>query len=369
MAELVYNWLRKTFVGDATDEGVLKGVDSDMVVSDAGGTTVNIAAGAAYVYGFPYYNTSTVSIALNTPSSQNRIDRIVLRADWTAQTVRIAVVEGTEGSGSAPSLTQSEGVIWEIPLARVTVTPAGDLTSLVNERVYLHPNIEVDSAMLAGGAVTSDMLADGGVIEAKIGTGAVTNTKLGAGAVTNDKLADLTILEAKLASAVAAQLVTGGDSHDHIGGDGAQLGTNALADGAVTNYKLADNSVNWEKISQSVPILRQRISTGQANWSGAGSTMYTYNTAGVAIQIGMAWVNIAASAYSGTYAVTFPSAYFNIPFIMVGAPFSNNQNGEVYQAEPDDESTTGFILTLWRNTTRVTSENVAVPWMAIGQPS
>ena len=178
MAELVYNWLKKTLIGDPTDEGVLYGVDSDLAVSDGGGTQVNIAAGAAYVGGFFYYNTTTVNKTLDTPTAQNRIDRIVLRADWTAQTVRITVIKGTEGGG-APSLTQTEGTIWEISLAQVTVTTGGDLTNLTDERVYLHPNFEVDTAMIRDQAVTTAKLPDSAISTAKLANDSVDDTKAG----------------------------------------------------------------------------------------------------------------------------------------------------------------------------------------------
>jgi len=179
MAELVYNWLRKTFIGDETDECVLKGVRSDLAVSDAGGTDVNVVAGAAYVYGFFYYNTSTVTKTLSTPAASNRIDRIVLEADWTAQTVRITVVEGAEGSGSPPSLTQTEGTEWQVSLAQVEVTPAGDIDSVTDERVYLHPNIEVETAMLEDEAVTGAKIADGGVDTTQLADDSVDDTKAG----------------------------------------------------------------------------------------------------------------------------------------------------------------------------------------------
>lgn len=145
-AELI-RWMRQTFIGDNTDEGVLKNYQNELEVTDAGGTQVDIDTGGAYVYGFPYWNTASVSKTLDTPSSDTRIDRIVLQADWTAQTVRIAVIEGSEGGG-APALTQTDGTKWEISLAQVAVTTGGDIQSLTDERVFVHPNIEVEYAML-----------------------------------------------------------------------------------------------------------------------------------------------------------------------------------------------------------------------------
>jgi hypothetical protein len=82
-----------------------------------------------------YENTASVDFAVVSPVGDTRIDRIVVRADWAAQTVRLAVLTGDEG-GSAPALTQDAGTTWEIPLAQASVTTAGAIT-LTDEREYL----------------------------------------------------------------------------------------------------------------------------------------------------------------------------------------------------------------------------------------
>ena len=106
-------WLRRTFIRDATTQGVLAGYANGLKVT---GTTtpVSVATGAGMVYGFPYESTGAVTVDVPTPSVSTRIDRIVLRADWSAQTVRIARVAGAEG-GSAPTLTQTAGATWGRP--------------------------------------------------------------------------------------------------------------------------------------------------------------------------------------------------------------------------------------------------------------
>lgn len=149
MAEVI-RWMRQTFVNDNTDEAVLKNYLNELEVTDAGGTQVDIDTGGAYVYGFVYWNTASVSKTLNTPTANPRIDRIVLQVDWTAQTVRIAVIEGSEAaSPSPPALTQTDGTKWEISLAQVQVTTGGDISSVTDERVFIHPNIEIEAAMMA----------------------------------------------------------------------------------------------------------------------------------------------------------------------------------------------------------------------------
>ena len=93
-------------------EGVAPGYKNELAGSVGGANTYNINTGGAMVDGKPYHNTATVGV--NIPSAvgggNTRIDRIVLRADWTAQTVRITRIAGTdEASPTAPAITQTPG--------------------------------------------------------------------------------------------------------------------------------------------------------------------------------------------------------------------------------------------------------------------
>jgi predicted phage gp36 major capsid-like protein len=88
-------------------DGIIAGVGGELAVSGTA-SPLTVASGAAFVNGKFYRNTASVSVAVPTPTSATRIDRIVLRADYTAQTVRITRLAGTEGSGSPPPLTQSD---------------------------------------------------------------------------------------------------------------------------------------------------------------------------------------------------------------------------------------------------------------------
>jgi hypothetical protein len=76
------------------------------------------------VYG-GYYNLSgtppTFVITANG-SGNPRIDTVVLRKDWVLQTIRLVVLTGTPaGSPLPPTLTQTPGTRWEIPLADILV--------------------------------------------------------------------------------------------------------------------------------------------------------------------------------------------------------------------------------------------------------
>ncbi len=146
-------WLRQSFISDNTDEGVAKNYLNELEVTGVA-TPVSVDTGAAYVYGFPYWNTASVDVAIPTPTVATRIDRIVLRASWSAQTVRITRIAGTEGGG-APALTQTDGDTWDVPLAQASVTTGGVIT-VTDERIFVHPNIEVEAGML-----NADVAGDG----------------------------------------------------------------------------------------------------------------------------------------------------------------------------------------------------------------
>ena len=137
-------WLWQTF-GGGNNQGPLTNYLNELEVTAAGGSAspVTIDTGAAYVRGIPYWNTSAGTKNISTPAVSTRIDRIVVKADWTAQTVRFDIHAGSEG-GTAPPLTQTDEVIWEIPLAQVSITTGGEIT-VTDDREFLLPNLAVAS--------------------------------------------------------------------------------------------------------------------------------------------------------------------------------------------------------------------------------
>lgn len=111
-----------------------------LAVTASGGTRgLSIGTGEAYAAGvYAISNaTGTVTLATNT-SGQARIDYVVLQIDWTlTQTTggTLTSVTGTPAATPvAPNLTQTAGVKWQIPLARVTV--GSDNATLTIESVW-----------------------------------------------------------------------------------------------------------------------------------------------------------------------------------------------------------------------------------------
>lgn len=117
-----------------------------------GANTVNIDTGGAMVDGRPYYNDASVSVNIpNSTAGNERIDRVVLRADWSARTVRVFRVAGTNSPApTPPALTQISGTTWDLPLYQARVNSAGTVT-LTDERQI---------ARVATGDVADDAIDD-----------------------------------------------------------------------------------------------------------------------------------------------------------------------------------------------------------------
>lgn len=84
---------------------------------------IEVTAGGALVNGRLYISDATETLAVTANGSGNpRIDTVILRADMTAQTVRLVLKVGTPAaSPTPPTMTQTPNVLWEIPLADIAV--------------------------------------------------------------------------------------------------------------------------------------------------------------------------------------------------------------------------------------------------------
>lgn len=150
--------LMRSFARTSNLGGVSPDVLNELQVTGTA-TPVSINTGQAFVYGIVYFNTASVTVAISTPAAQTRIDRIVLRASWAAQTVRITRIAGVEG-GSAPAITQTPNTTYDIPLAQVSITTGGVIT-VTDEREWANGvgDLVVDSTKLAANAVTNAKMA------------------------------------------------------------------------------------------------------------------------------------------------------------------------------------------------------------------
>ena len=173
--------------------------------ADSTGMNVKVKSGQALVRGHYYDSTGTETIIIPAADSTNpRIDRIVLRLDPTANNILLFRLAGTPSATPAPpALTQTDGAIYDLPIAQVYV--AANTTNILpgnvtDERTIFSPwtgSVDVSSvtglsAILAGkqntitGAAstitTSNLTASRAVVSdgsGKVAASAVTSTELG----------------------------------------------------------------------------------------------------------------------------------------------------------------------------------------------
>lgn len=130
-------------------------------------TQVTVGIGAAMVQGIFYLSDTAEDFTIAGNGSGNpRIDTVILRADYVAQTIRLAVLQGsTAPSPTPPTLTQTPGVTWEIPLANIAV--ASGFVSITNanisprqEWVNAAPGVYLDNILNNSGGtlITGDIV-------------------------------------------------------------------------------------------------------------------------------------------------------------------------------------------------------------------
>lgn len=94
---------------------------------------VDVDSGRALVSGTWYENNASVAIPMPAPAGATRIDRIVVRKDWTTQLARLTRIVGVEG-GAAPALVQIADSVWDMPIVSYSVTTGGTITLVEDQR-------------------------------------------------------------------------------------------------------------------------------------------------------------------------------------------------------------------------------------------
>lgn len=136
--------------GVATNQSAVFRGELNELAATGAATPVSINTGRAITAGTWYENDAASTVAIPTPAALTRIDRIVLRKDWSAavQTVRITRIAGAEG-GAAPGLTQVWGTTWDEPLAQVSIDIAGVIT-LTDQRQFVGNNAGAGAGSTTG---------------------------------------------------------------------------------------------------------------------------------------------------------------------------------------------------------------------------
>jgi hypothetical protein len=111
---MAQNWL---------NTGVIKGKLNDLLAyADSTGMQVKVKSGQAFMQGHFYQSDSEELLPIAAADSSNpRIDRIIIRLDYTSDSIQLGILQGIPAvSPVAPALTQNS-TRWEISLAQVYV--------------------------------------------------------------------------------------------------------------------------------------------------------------------------------------------------------------------------------------------------------
>ncbi len=100
--------------------------DMELAVT-AGNGKVAVGAGFAIVRGFYFYNDSAASLPVAPDANYNRVDRVVLRLNALTGPVAPVIKEGTAGSNPAAPSLERNSTVYELSLAKITVTPSGEI--------------------------------------------------------------------------------------------------------------------------------------------------------------------------------------------------------------------------------------------------
>jgi len=142
--------------------GVVGAFLNSLRPTSPGDDQVRADTGGAIVDGTAYENTAAETKTMTTPTVGTTGKRLVLQKDWTAQTVRLAVISSADGTASLPALTQTDGVTWEIPICSFTHATSGVIAALTDEREFTN-RVAIPFVIDGGGAVIATGIAAGDI--------------------------------------------------------------------------------------------------------------------------------------------------------------------------------------------------------------
>jgi hypothetical protein len=248
--------------GGAATQGVVRAMLNELAVTGAT-SPVSIATGWAIVKGKLYKNSAVEPLAIPTPAVSTRIDRVVLRLNYTTETCVIARVAGAEGGG-APALTQTDGTLWEISLAQASITTGGAIT-LTDERAFLLDGMVRESSLGAAAVGPGKIKAGGVSATAQIADGIVTLPKLAEHSVDSPQYVhasiDLEHLAAEVLAAIASGRIVGELMANYAATVGGSDGRRMVVGGsAYESWVHCDGGATVNGVT--IPDFRDRVVAG-----------------------------------------------------------------------------------------------------------
>lgn len=122
-----------SYFGKLASNGIFYAVATNLRVTVGSGMMLNVLAGSAWINGYHYENTDTLSFSLVTADGINpRIDRVVVRWSLVDREIKLAVLTGAAvPSPIAPALTRTADV-YELGIADILVPQGSAVVTAEN---------------------------------------------------------------------------------------------------------------------------------------------------------------------------------------------------------------------------------------------
>ena len=283
--------------------------EDDFAVTAAGGTSVTVSAGVAWIHpdrwtGYSVLCREAQTLELSAADGiRTRIDRVVLRYDAAARQTRLQVLEGTPDSASptAPAITRT-ALVYDLCLAEIT-RPAGSTAITAANLTDTRADEDVCGVMRDGvtGIPTAQLIAQWRAAQADLETQlraqlAVLNAEIKEGSAYSKTEAD-----AKFAlTADKISTALGYDPGDKLkrlermmNMDGKLVFSGAGVCTGGTTTMAIPSTVDYVEIVSAIPAM------GRAGYGGTTSSGYAIsvgNSVGVSEDFGHARVARGGSA-------------------------------------------------------------------------
>lgn len=162
ITRLDWAWIARIISACHNGEGIAPGILGEGMPSIYAANTLRIGSCLAMVDGHPYVNNTNLDITI--PSAvgvgNTRIDRVVMLANWSAQTVRLVRVPGTDAVSPVVPVNPytSTGTSYAILIAAVKVNTSGTLSNLIDERTLAFPT-NIPASCLAAFSITTGQIS------------------------------------------------------------------------------------------------------------------------------------------------------------------------------------------------------------------
>ena len=121
---------------DSASVGVVPGMLNSLIVTTTGNNNLTIDTGYAMVDGTVYHNSASLALTSASPAVGTTGRMVVLQKLWGVQTVRLAIIRSVDGTATIPTVTQTDGTTWEIPIFSFTITTGGVIGALTDTREW-----------------------------------------------------------------------------------------------------------------------------------------------------------------------------------------------------------------------------------------